>query len=238
MGQDPSISSATSSTPANSEQLLADPTSIRSPPRNSPWLAKLEKWAKELEPFDPVMEVAKAGLTMISILIAISGVCISWWLSSSAFNRAEATKKLDLEEHFLARFHEIYDKFDPFDNIDGLDEKQLNLKRKSFFNRLYGLHSEEFRHYKNGLIEPGTYFAWLRFRLRDYNSKDDKRREIEKAQWIRVRQEYLVDREFIDFMDGILSIKVRPEKAFSDDRDAENAIHALLKRVRVTQGTK
>jgi len=252
MGQQPDNSLPASSAPTTPNSSSPPPLEIPTqPPLDPLWRRAKARLARTYETWtsprtgDPLwLKLAQPILTLLSICVAVGALLASRGslkVSQAAFDlsneirqqeieRAYQVKRLDVEEHFVDRFHEIHEKFYP---LEKPDEKEL--KRNSYYERLYGMQSEEYRHYRSGLLDPGTYVSWLRFRVRDYNHKNEGRRKIEEEQWKRVRKEYLVDKEFIAFMDRILKVKVDDTKDFKDDLKAEEEIKGLVKEVPVKQ---
>jgi hypothetical protein len=125
------------------------------------------------------------------------------WLHETR-QRDEKLRTLEIADHFIDRFYRLEKE------KDEKDPKQVNV----YYDSLYGLHSEEFMYYRKGLLDRDIYLSWLRFRYRHF-SKDQQK---EQQQFDRVRQIHIVDKDFNQFMDGVLHVRGEDEIAPLLDR--------------------
>jgi hypothetical protein len=161
----------------------------------------------------PLSTVARIGvaLSVAGFIASIVAIYLTWenrnW-SRETRNRDEEVKRLDIADHFIDRFYQIELIRDQLKRDTNADAVQW----AAYYNRVYGLHSEEFTFYRGKLLDKPIYLSWLRYRHRMVNR--DKANE--QKQWGDVRKYHIVDPAFLDLMDQVVTA------------DNENKIEAIL----------
>jgi hypothetical protein len=172
-------------------------------------------------PEDPVrphrwtLATAITAIIISLISAAISGVSayvnLDW--AKQTRKRDEQIKKLDIADHLIDRFYQIELINEQLKREKKKDPEQLS----SYYNRLYGLHWEEFTFYKGGLVDRDIYLTWLRYR----NRMVQRDRDNERARWKEVRQYHIVEPCFVKLMDAVVGA--------DDDSHIEEYLDAALK---------
>jgi hypothetical protein len=154
----------------------------------------------------PLSKVGVAGVILSIIAIGVTVENRIW--SRGTRNRDDEVKRLDIADHFIDRFYQIELIRDQLQR----DKKADAVQWAAYYNRVYGLHSEEFTFYRGKLLDKPIYLSWLRYRHRMVNR--DKANE--QNQWNEVRKYHIVDSAFLDLMDQVVAA------------DNENKIEAIL----------
>jgi hypothetical protein len=153
---------------------------------------------------------------VVAALVGFASMCVVAYVGYNA--RIVAEKSLTVAEENLKWLHEAHQRtiaenraikkrdnatrfFNQFFEI----EKNRNSKdlRDFYFEQLYGLLFDEYVTYRDGFLDKGLYTTWMDYRWKRYHDQGSD----EAQQWKRLRGNFILDKDFIAFMDALFAFK-------------------------------